>query len=258
VQGRLDQAIGKYEQALELEPEYVQALNDLGMVYIQKGWYSRAIGVFEKAININPDFIDPRSGMAEAYYHLKNYDQCITEASTAIEYAPEFEWPYYWRGMARFQKGEMEFAEQDLATATRKNSRLGIAHLALGDIYAKNGLTEKAERRYRAALDADPNLISVYGSWAYLKMGQKDWDAAFELLKRGLQKAPRTPWLHTQMGMVYLARGERAHSQGDKDTFRRETEKSMDHFKTALRFDRTDRDASLGLKEARRRLAAVD
>ena len=92
-----------------------------------------------------------------------------------------------------------------------------------------------------------------------MKMKQSDWDAAYQLLRRGLQRAKgaETSPLQTMMGMVYLARGNSALGRGDKAAFRADTEKSMEHFKTALRFDRTNQDAKNGLEEARRRLEQV-
>jgi hypothetical protein len=54
-----------------------------------------------------------------------------------------------------------------------------------------------------------------------------------------------------------LERGNIAYQKGDKTTFRTETEGAIDQFKQALRFDRTDQDAKMGLEEARQRLSKV-
>lgn len=62
-QGRLKDAKRFYEETLKLDPRHVDALNNLGVVYLQDKDYSAAQRQFEAIIRIEPDDADP-------YYNL--------------------------------------------------------------------------------------------------------------------------------------------------------------------------------------------
>ena len=61
--GRLEDAKGFYKKALMLDSNSVNALNDLGVVYMQGRDYVEAQKSFEHAIQRKPDYVD-------AYYNL--------------------------------------------------------------------------------------------------------------------------------------------------------------------------------------------
>jgi tetratricopeptide (TPR) repeat protein len=61
--GRFQDAEKMYKDVLRLNPDHVEALNNLGVVYIQKKDYTGAKSCFEKAIQLRPEFVEP-------YYNL--------------------------------------------------------------------------------------------------------------------------------------------------------------------------------------------
>ena len=61
--GRLEDAKAFYEKALMLDSKSVEALNDLGVAYMQGRDYVEAQESFEQAIQRKPDYVD-------AYYNL--------------------------------------------------------------------------------------------------------------------------------------------------------------------------------------------
>ena len=61
--GRLQDAKRFYQEALRLDPSYVDALNNLGVVYIRDKDYTAARKSFERAIQLQPGYVD-------SYYNL--------------------------------------------------------------------------------------------------------------------------------------------------------------------------------------------
>jgi Flp pilus assembly protein TadD len=61
--GRLQRARRLYQETLRLDPSYVDALNNLGVIYIHEKDFLAAQRSFEKAIRLNPGYVDP-------YYNL--------------------------------------------------------------------------------------------------------------------------------------------------------------------------------------------
>ncbi|MBW2565374.1 MAG: tetratricopeptide repeat protein [Deltaproteobacteria bacterium] len=62
--GRLQEAMRLYERTLSLNPEYVDALNNLGVIHIQNRRYSAARESFAKAIRLRPDYVDSHYNLA--------------------------------------------------------------------------------------------------------------------------------------------------------------------------------------------------
>jgi tetratricopeptide (TPR) repeat protein len=62
-EGRLGDARRLYEKALRMDPGFVDALNNLGVICIREKDYPTAQRSFEKAIRLRPGYVDP-------YYNL--------------------------------------------------------------------------------------------------------------------------------------------------------------------------------------------
>lgn len=61
--GRLQEAKRVYEETLSLDPDYVDALNNLGVIHIYDKNYPAAQALFEKTIRLKSDYVD-------SYYNL--------------------------------------------------------------------------------------------------------------------------------------------------------------------------------------------
>lgn len=62
--GRLKDAIRFYQKTLRLDPGYVDALNNLGVIYIKDKDYSAAKSSFEKGIRLRPGHVDLHYNLA--------------------------------------------------------------------------------------------------------------------------------------------------------------------------------------------------
>ena len=54
--GKIQEAIGQYEQALRIKPDYAKAHNNLGVALSRLGKTQEAIGQYEQALRIEPDY----------------------------------------------------------------------------------------------------------------------------------------------------------------------------------------------------------
>lgn len=52
-QGLVDQAIGEYQQALKLNPNFIEVYMNLGAIYVGKKDYDQAIQQFKKVVELN-------------------------------------------------------------------------------------------------------------------------------------------------------------------------------------------------------------
>ncbi len=85
-----DESIKEYKIALELDPKYGTAMNDLAYTYLIMGDYENAIEYFKKYASAYPEDANPHDSLAEAYLRKGNLDEAIASYKKALEIKPDF------------------------------------------------------------------------------------------------------------------------------------------------------------------------
>ncbi len=79
------EAIEALEKALELNPDIVQAWNNLANAYLQKGDFDKAIETNLSLLKLAPTFGLGHNNLAVAYYQKGEHDKAIEHADKAKE-----------------------------------------------------------------------------------------------------------------------------------------------------------------------------
>jgi len=75
--GDLDAALSYYQKAVFLDPTYVVAYNDVGIIFEAKGWIEKAREAYLRAIEIAPDYPNSYSNLALLYEGQKKYADAV-------------------------------------------------------------------------------------------------------------------------------------------------------------------------------------
>lgn len=73
--GDFDRAMGLYQKAIELDPAYAIAYNDLGITYEARGFTERAQESYLKAIEIDPVYLSAYTNLALLYENRRDLDK---------------------------------------------------------------------------------------------------------------------------------------------------------------------------------------
>ena len=76
--GLLQEAKRLYEAALEISPNLVSALNNVGVIYIKEKNYGAACEALERAVKITPNQVDPYYNLACLYALQKNVGRSLS------------------------------------------------------------------------------------------------------------------------------------------------------------------------------------
>ena len=71
-QGQLDPAVNFLERAAKLRPDYPDALNNLGVIFVNQGHYPEAEERFKACIAVDPNFDQAYLNLAHLYAINKN------------------------------------------------------------------------------------------------------------------------------------------------------------------------------------------
>jgi len=146
--GKIEEAIAHYKQAIELFPEYFQALNDLGAAYLKLNEFKKAVTTLRQAIEVNQHIAFPYVNLGIALVHQKQYLEAIEPLTEATRIDGSLPLPHFFLGIALYETFAPLRAEQEL----RKAYTLGGKGMALAQVYLANIYIR--ERQYPKAIEA--------------------------------------------------------------------------------------------------------
>jgi tetratricopeptide (TPR) repeat protein len=91
-----DKALRLFQKAVELDPAYAVAYNDLGIIFELKGQLDKAEASYLKAVKIDPLYLSPCTNLALLYENKRELDRAL----------------YYWKKRAELGGADDPWAEK--------------------------------------------------------------------------------------------------------------------------------------------------
>ena len=161
-QHKTEEAIAEYRKAIEIDPRYAAAHNNLGIGLRVQGKTEEAIAEYRKAIDLDPRY-------AAAHYNLGNAlgvqgktEEAIAEYRKAIDLDPRDAAAHYNLGSALDDQHKTEEAIAEYRKAIEIDPRYAAAHYNLGNALGVQGKTEEAIVEYRKAIEIDPRDAAAH------------------------------------------------------------------------------------------------
>lgn len=88
--GKYDEAILGFEQCVNIDPQFIKAYCNLGVLYINQKEFAKAVNVLESAVNIDPHFKKGYYNLGIAQLRLGNFEYAKDAALTALKIDPNY------------------------------------------------------------------------------------------------------------------------------------------------------------------------
>lgn len=115
--GKLDEAIIQFNEAIRLSPKWYHPYLGRGIVYRLKGDYEKAIADFNLSIEYNSDYPGTYFERGIAYRAEGNQALALSDLAKAIELKPEMAEAYHMRALIERDRGDFSAASADLDSA---------------------------------------------------------------------------------------------------------------------------------------------
>jgi len=182
------QPVGTVDASLEPARKlYKEALDS-----IQSGDQKRAIEQLNEVLKLSPNFVPALNELGVQYMRQRQYDKAEPPLRKAVQLAPEAFTPQLNFGILMNQKKDFVTAATALERAVLKESSSGIAHFQFGKALVYLGVYPRAEKELLQALNigGDYNVEAHrYLGAAYIEM--KNNARAIEQLEQYLSLAPK-------------------------------------------------------------------
>ena len=188
--GRINDAILHYEQALHINPDYAEAHNNLANALGQAGRTSEAIEQLNQALRIKPDFAEAHYNLGNVFLKEAKFDDAIAHYKQAVRINPAYAEAYYNLGIALEQAGRSGDAIENYQEAVRINPDFIQAHYSLGIALEQTGKIEDAIGHYEQALRINPDFAEAHCRLGIALGRTGKTTEAIEQLKQALRINP--------------------------------------------------------------------
>ena len=126
--------------------------------------YERAIGRYSDAIELDPNATDAYLGRGLAYYNTEQFEDALADFTTAIELDPTLIDAYFNRALTQSELNNFQAAADDMETVTELDPSDAEAHYELGVILIDLGDKDDGLESFETALTLDPSYSDVYAA----------------------------------------------------------------------------------------------
>ena len=218
--GRKDEAMTAIDEALRLDPNYVDAHNQAGNLFLNRGDLAKAAAHFEAAIRIDPRNSSAYNNLGLIYSSQGKTELAVQYCRQAVFLDPNSPDAHnnlgsIYLNQSLFQEGMVELKKAIALRPDYKNAliNLGMAYFGLKD-YAM------AEREYRQAIELDRDYADGYTQIGLLYLEKSDFSQALSSFQEVLR-------LHPADALAYYSLGKAQRGLGQIDQAILSWEKSL-------------------------------
>ncbi|MGH8543944.1 MAG: tetratricopeptide repeat protein [Gammaproteobacteria bacterium] len=180
------QAEAAFDKVLELQPEHVGALEQLGLLLAGRHANERAEKLFERALELDANRWRAHNALGILDDLRKDYAAAIEHYEAALALVPESAMLLNNRGYSRYLAGDLDGAARDFYAASQYDPEFRRARQNLGLVYARRGWYEDAIDTYTQVLEP----AAAYNDVGYVAMLNGDHEAADEYLREAIRLSP--------------------------------------------------------------------
>jgi tetratricopeptide (TPR) repeat protein len=226
--GESDEVARRWQECLQLNPNFADAYHGLADLALQKGDYQQAAAMARRALEINPHWPGIHAMLGESLMGMGEMEDAARVFRQGLEHFPDSTELHFRLGQACFELNRYEEARSAHQQAIRRDPHCTYAYYGLAKACTRLGLADEARdqlEQFRKCKDADrqaekkrlaafDDLAEVRQSAAFLHMAIAEVyrrldvrDSAEEHLLRTVALHPENPANRQSLAALYQQHG---------------------------------------------------
>jgi tetratricopeptide (TPR) repeat protein/peroxiredoxin len=193
-QQKTAEARESFERATKLHASYPDTLanawNNMGLLSAREGRTEEAIGYFEQALRQNPDHVVALENLGSAYRQLKQWDDARKAFESALAVSPRDPEANYGLGMVYAQTDDTAHALEHLTRALQSRPVYPEALNNLGILYLRTQRRDEAVAKFEESIRVAPDFDQSYLNLARVYAVEGAPDKARAVLQQLLTRHP--------------------------------------------------------------------
>jgi tetratricopeptide (TPR) repeat protein len=206
--GRPVDAVAHGEAALRLDPDSPNAHINLGNALMQLGRTAEAIAHYEAALRVQPEAADTRINLGAALVKAGRVDEAIAHYEAALRVEPDRAETEYALAGALMSRGDGPAALRHYTAAIRLKPDYIPARFALGNALAEAGRFAEAIADYQAIVRLNPRDVRARNNLGNALMMLGRLDEAIAAYEDALRLQPDNPSVRENLRLAHALREE--------------------------------------------------
>jgi Flp pilus assembly protein TadD len=208
--GDFTSAENAYRRATEIDRNFAEGFNNLGVLLRDRGKLAEATTMLERAVALDPQLTAARFNLGLAYEEQGKLAEAEHEYLTTIDRLPEDPVPRINLAMMLLEMGRPEDAAVQLRAARPMVRGDVLLSIAAGEGFRRAGLPEEAVPVLRIAVKqaSDPPPTELLAELALAYYATGDLDAAEATMRRAIGQDELDPALQYAYGSILAKQGQ--------------------------------------------------
>lgn len=173
-QGNYDQALVYLKRAIQITPRNLDIITAISQIFIQKNRWSDAITLLQNAKKIAPKQAQFDYELGDLYQRRAQHDQAIHYFKIAITKGMNTAQIYLSLGISQVANNTHDLAVQSYETAIKKNEQYPAIYYRQALLFQENGEFSKALENIKKAIKLDPENALFFRAYVSIEKIEKD------------------------------------------------------------------------------------
>ena len=204
LQNKLDDAELNYKKAIDLNPIYLQALYNLGLILKKKQQFTDSVSLFQKVINLKPDFVNGYYSLGLTLIELGELNTALVNLKKVIELKPDYPQAFFHLGIVYRKLGKRIEALENFQQSINLNPNYIKAYNLLGVTLKELGRYEEALENLKSAINLNPNYVEAYNNLgnAFKELGRFEESNLY--FRKAIDLKPDYAEAHNNLGRALM------------------------------------------------------
>jgi tetratricopeptide (TPR) repeat protein len=196
-----------FRHALAVTKENWLARNNLGKALLDAGQIPEAIGHFEQAVQIRPDYALAHDNLGSAFAQTGRFAEAAEQFDLALQLQPDLTEAHFNMARALARLGKLPEAVGHYEEALRLNPHDAEAHSELGNTLLALGKVPEAVQHWEQAVQIKPDYAEPRNNLAVALAQAGRIPEAVEQFRQVVRITPDDPETHYNLGNALVASG---------------------------------------------------
>jgi tetratricopeptide (TPR) repeat protein len=191
-----EKAIATINQAIAMQPDYLDSYLQRAVVYKESGNLFKAISDYGKVLDINPNMPSVQYDFGQALRQLRMYEPAIEAYQAAIKLSPNMLEAHNNLGITYRELKRYDLAIRSFQRVIDINPTYTKAYNNLGASYAEKGDFDRAIDVFRRAIESDPKYANSYKNLAMAYVNERQVPQALAAIEKYIALQPNDQSAH--------------------------------------------------------------
>jgi len=207
-QGRENDAIVSFKNALKLHPDYAEAYDGLGNAYLQMGRTGDAIAEYQKAIRIKPALTEAHYNLAFCLLNSGRLQDAVAQDQVALKLNPNFAKAHALLGSCYLHEGQVTDAIAEFEKTVELAPDFSEGRNDLGNCLLQAGRAPEAVVQFQQAVDLDPQSANFRCGLGNALLNEGKGSEAVTEYQKAVELDPSLAGARYELGTGLLAVGQ--------------------------------------------------